>query len=110
MGYRKTFDRITQNYYRPRLATYVARYIAGCLKCSVNKTLHSKTPGSLLPIAEETPSGTFECVGIDFIVGLLLSRGFDTIIVVIDKFTCYGIFIPTTSDYTAKSLVDLFLQ
>ena len=39
MGYRKTYDHITQNYYRPRLATYVEKYVNGCLECSINKTL-----------------------------------------------------------------------
>ena len=45
----------------------------------------------------------------DFIVGLPPSRGFDAIMVVIDKLTRYGIFIPTTSDYTALSSSNLFV-
>ena len=52
----------------------------------------------------------FECVGIDFIVHLPLSMGYDAIMVVVDKFTRYGIFIPTTSDYTASSTARLFLN
>src|SRR5258705_11644185 len=46
----------------------------------------------------------------DFIVGLPPSKGFDAIIVVIDKFTRYGIFIPKTSDYTALSSANLFVE
>ena len=53
---------------------------------------------------------TFECVGMDFIVGLPPSRGFDTIMVVIDKLTRYGIFILMTSDYTALSSANLFVE
>jgi len=53
---------------------------------------------------------TFECIGIDFIVHLPLSKGYDAIMVVIDKFTRYGIFIPTTSDYTVSSTAYLFLD
>ena len=46
----------------------------------------------------------------DFIVGLPLSKGFDAIMVVVDKFTRYGIFIPTTSDYMAISSANLFME
>jgi len=66
-----------------------------------------------MPIDASGKSGalaTFECVGIDFIVHLPLSKRYDAIMVVIDKFTRYGIFIPTMSDYMASSPASLFLN
>src|SRR5258705_12818938 len=76
----------------------------------INKLSKQKTPGSLLPINVDKPQKAFECVCIDFIVGLPFSRGFDSIMVVINKFTRFGIFIPTNSNYTAISTADLFVK
>src|SRR5258706_18683 len=112
-GYKKTYDRITANYYRPKLAAYVEDYVARCPKCAVNKTARSKLVGNLLPIDAMTsgvPLGAFECVGMDFIVQLPKSEGFDAIMVIIDKFTRYGILIPMTSDYTAVSSAEAFVK
>ena len=87
MGYKKTYDRITQKYYHPGLSAYVEGYVFGCPKCSINKVLRQKLPGNLLPIDIDNQLKAFECVGMDFIVGLPPSRGFDAIMVVIDKLT-----------------------
>jgi len=113
MGYRKTYNRITSNFYRPRLSAYVEQYVSRYPKCCVNKTSRTKLLGSLLPIdvpEGEGALGALECVGMDFIVNLPKSRGFDMIMVIIDKLTRYGIFIPTTSDYMALFMVNLFVQ
>jgi len=113
LEYKKTYFRLAARFYRPRLAATVENYIRGCPKCTINKTSRSKLPGNLMPVDTPNRSGVlaaFECVGIDFIVHLPLSMGCDAIMVVIDKFTRYGIFIPTTSDYTASSTTRLFLN
>jgi len=112
-GNKKMYSWITSSFYRPRLSTYVTQYVSRCSKYCVNKTSCTKLLGSLLHI--DVPEGkgalgAFECVGMDFIVNLPKSRVFDVIMVVIDKLTRYGIFIPTTSNYTALSTANLFVQ
>jgi len=37
LGYTKTHELITRNYWRPRMLEDVKRYIAGCEKCQANK-------------------------------------------------------------------------
>ena len=84
-----------------------------CPKCIVNKTARSKVLGNLLLInatALGIPLGAFECIGMDFIVQLLKSEGFDAIMVIIDKFTRYGILILITLDYMAISSVEAFMR
>lgn len=111
-GYEKTYTRVRSVFYWPRMSAIVEDYIKRCPKCIVNKTAKSKPPGNLLPIdVDDVQSmAAFETVGIDFIVGLPFSDGFDAIMVVIDKFTRTGIFIPTNSNYTSESAAELFLQ
>ena len=110
--YKQTYDRRVAEYYRLRLGAYVEEYISRCPKYSVNKLVRKKLLASLMPINiadDKTAIGAFECVGLDFIVSLPPSQGFDPVMVIVDKFTRYGTFIPTTSDYTARSTADLFV-
>lgn len=46
----------------------------------------------------------------DFISGLPSSDQYDCIIVVIDKFTKHGHFIPVKHPYTAQKIAELFLD
>ena len=46
----------------------------------------------------------------DFISGLPHSDQFDCIMVVIDKFTKYGHFIPVKHPYNAQKIAELFLD
>jgi len=113
LGYKKTYLRLVTRFYRLRLATTVENYVRNCPKSTINKMSRGRLPGSLMPIDAPGRSGvlaTFECVGIDFVVHLPLSKEYDAIMIVIDKFTRYGIFIPTTSDYMALSTACLFLD
>jgi hypothetical protein len=46
----------------------------------------------------------------DFVEGLPQSRSFDCILVVVDKFTKFGHFIPLSHPYTASSVAKLFMN
>ena len=46
----------------------------------------------------------------DFITDLPLSNGFDWILVIIDHFTKYAIYIPVTKTLDASSLADIFIR
>lgn len=46
----------------------------------------------------------------DFITGLPKSKRYDTILVVVDRFTKYGHFLPLAHPFTAKDVADLFMR
>lgn len=49
-------------------------------------------------------------ISMDFIKGLSMSQGYNTIFVVVDKFTKYEHFIALTHPYTAASVAQVFLN
>ena len=51
-----------------------------------------------LPIAEHP----WESISVDFFIGLPNSEGYDSIIVVVDRFSKYATFIVTLTDYTVE--------
>ncbi|QRW23874.1 Retrotransposable element Tf2 protein [Rhizoctonia solani] len=57
----------------------------------------------------EVPPFPFHTISYDFITGFPKSNGHNAILVVIDSFSKFGHFIPTTKKVTAKGLANLFI-
>lgn len=66
--------------------------VQSCTICQQNKAERVNYPGLLYPLP--VPSKAWETVTMDFISGLPSSCGYECILVVIDKFTKCGHFIP----------------
>jgi hypothetical protein len=73
-----------------------------------SKPEHTKTLGLLqpLPLTDQA----WSIISLDFIEGLPKYKTYDTILVVIDKFTKYGHFIPLKHPYKALSVAQLFFN
>lgn len=71
-----------------------------------------KSPGLLQPLA--VPTQAWQIVCMDFIDGLPKSHRFDSIMVVVDKFTKYANFVPLSHPYTtlqvAQALLTMFIS
>lgn len=68
----------------------------------------SKTPGLLQPLP--VPLQAWHTVTMDFVEGLPKSGGYDTIMVVVDKFSKFAKFIPLTHPFTAYTVALAFIQ
>jgi len=79
-----------------------------CLVCQQNRTLNKKQAGLLqpLPILERS----WESVSMDFMVSLPPSKGFDAIMVVVDRFNKMAHLIPTKDETTAQEMGRLFFS
>jgi len=73
-------------------------FIKGCSICQQAKVEHVKTPGMLQPLP--IPTQAWQIISMDFIEGLPKSQRFDTILVVVDKFTKYAHFVPLSHPFT----------
>ena len=107
-GRTKTLQLIRRDFYWPRMSALVDRYVATCHSCSRYKKPRRKPHGLLQPLPlSERP---WSSISMDFIEQLPVSRGFDAILVVVDRFSKMALFIPSTSTCTAVDLADLFMR
>ena len=86
------------------------QYVKGCTKCQESKIIqllhdplhHFNTP------AEEGP---FQYVFMDFITDLPKSKGYNTILTIVDQgFSKPTKFIPCNKEITGEGVVELYLQ
>jgi hypothetical protein len=111
-GFEKTYDRLNLTYYRPGLSTAVKQYIQYCPLCFKNKTSHAKREGMLQPIdlPSEVEPLAFRSINMDLIVVLPKSGNYHAILVIVDRCTKTGIFVPTVSSYTAELIAELLFD
>jgi hypothetical protein len=107
-GCAKTLELASRNYWWPQIAKYVNDFIDGCERCKQTKVFLAKTHGPLKP--NEIPEGPGQIITCDLIVDLPLSEGFDSIFVVVDRYTKQTHLIPTTKDVDVEGIAKIFLN
>jgi RNase H-like domain found in reverse transcriptase/Reverse transcriptase (RNA-dependent DNA polymerase)/Retroviral aspartyl protease/Integrase zinc binding domain len=107
-GISATYHRIKRNFYWPSLKDSVHSYIQQCPNCQMNKGEHIHPPGLLQPLP--IPHEAWSSIGMDFITGLPKSKGYEVILVIVDRLTKYSHFLPLTHPYSATSVAQLFLD
>ncbi|MBW0582140.1 hypothetical protein O181_121855 [Austropuccinia psidii MF-1] len=87
---------------------FIKDYVSSCQQCSRNKNIPHKKFGLLKPLP--IPNGPWICLSMDFITQLPLSNSFDSILVIVDRFSKMAVFIPTMSSITSLDLAHLFIK
>ena len=106
-GIDKTTWRLGQTFTWPGMSGDVKDYVRTCDQCQRNKPPGGKTRGLLQPLP--VPTDRWEEVSMDFITGLPRTKaGYDAILVVVDRLTKWGYFIPTCTTVDAKETARLF--
>jgi hypothetical protein len=106
-GQNKTVDLVRRDYTWPGLREFVKKYCKSCTTCMRSKPQRHKPYGLLkqLPI----PERPWNSISMDFIETLPTSSGCDAILVIVDRLSKQGIFIPTTIQCTSEDLAVLFV-
>ena len=107
-GQNKTMDLVRRDYNWPDYQKDVKNYCNSCMACSRNKPRRHKPYGEVHQI--RVPELPWNSILMDFIEKLPDSNGYNSILVVVDRFTKQGIFIPCTVNITSPELAVLFVQ
>ena len=107
-GHEKTFSKLNGSYFWPGMRTDVKRFFFRCRICQHTKGKR-KNIGLYrrLPI----PERLWDAVSMDLILGLTRTqRGFDSIFVVVDRFSKMAHFIPCQKTSEKTHIVNLFFK
>ena len=85
-GVHKTLELVSRNYWWPHLHNYVEDYICSCDAGCQSESPRHQPYGLLQPF--QILNGPLKSISMDFITDLPSSKGFDSILIVVDRFTC----------------------
>ncbi len=105
-GQWRTLELVRCNFWWKSMAAYIGKYVRSCDLCQRTKVFPAKPLGKLTP--NEIPARPWQIISTDLITQLPDSQGYDSILVVVDRFSKMTHVMPTTSTVTAEGVVRLF--
>lgn len=76
---------LRRHFWWPSMATDTRKYVRACTICAQGKTTHRPPAGLLHPLP--VPGRPWSHIALDFMTGLPLSEGNDTILTIVDRFS-----------------------
>lgn len=104
----KTYLRTAQDWYWRGMRKDIESYVRRCDTCQRYKVTQQSPAGLLQPLP--IPRLVWDELRMDFIEGLPLSQGFNTILVVVDRLTKYAHFIGLKHPFDAFSVAAVFIR
>ncbi|KAB5587886.1 Retrotransposable element Tf2 [Ceratobasidium theobromae] len=105
-GRARTLESLGRRFWWANMKAEVGRYVDTCPTCQHTKGQKIKTPLK----AMDVPMGPWEDITYDMIVKLPKSNGWDSILVVVDRFSKMAHFLPCNEKMTAEELAGLFVK
>lgn len=103
-----TVKKIQQLFYWKGLTRDVQQQIRNCTTCQACKYDTNASPGLLQTL--RIPTAVWYDISMDFIEGLADSFGFQVILVVVDRLSKFGYFIPLSHPYNAVDVAQAYLD
>jgi len=90
---------------------WIEQYVKGCAVCQQDKNLTHKAHTPLYKITVPKNAPPFTQITMDLIMGLPKSRGFDSILTIVDHGCSRGaIFLPCQSTVTGPQIAQMYYQ
>jgi len=96
---------VMRNFWWPGVTREVKQYVEESNACQHNKNKTQSPVEKLMP--NSIPEKAWTYISADFIMKLPLAQGYDSILVVVDRFTKIAHFIPTTERMSTEELAQL---
>ena len=107
-GVTKTLELLSRGFWWPQPWKFVKEFIKTCDVCARSKTPHHRPYGLLHPLP--IPSRPWVSLSMDFITDLPLVGGYDTVLVIVDRFSKMAHFVPCSKTISGEETTDLFLK
>lgn len=108
IGRDRTLKLVLESYFCPSLRRDVARFVERCVVCQSSK-LHATNGGLYMPLP--VPTQPWTDISMDFVLGLpRMQSGYDSIFVVVDRFSKMDHFIPCKKTTDAVKVAQLFFR
>ena len=107
-GVKPTLAELVKNYCWPNLQDDVEQYIKSCITCQQDKTQLRKEAKVLRPLPILTKY--WENISMDFITHLPKSKGFDSIMVIIDRVSKMANFVLTQDTATVQEIGQVYFD
>ncbi|QRW17416.1 Retrotransposable element Tf2 protein [Rhizoctonia solani] len=106
-GRQRTLELVSRDYYWPGIRAETYWHVDSCETCQrIRKPKYASIP----PQPLELPTRPWQHVSYNMIVDLPKDGNHDSILVIIDSFTKYGIFVKCSKKLKAPELAELFLE
>jgi transposase InsO family protein len=104
----RTLANLSKTFWWPRMSKTVKHYCKLCATCQRIKARTTKPPGTLYPLPKA--SRPWDTMSMDFISGLPIADGYDSIATFVDTFTKQAHFVPCTSKINAEELSRIYFN
>ena len=108
-GSAKTLELISRHFFFPDMKQFVINKVTKCHVCQVDKSVTRSKDNQVIPIAVSLEP--FQSISFDIVSSLPKSiNKYDSVLVVIDRFSKYSYFIPISISITAAEIIDLLIN
>ena len=107
-GKNKTRKIISDRYYWPGMVMDIDRYVRNCNDCRRSTIPRDKTPGLLKPLP--IPDRAWQHISMDFHELPADRDGYDTVMVLVDRFAKCPFSIPCHKNIDAKEVARLYIR
>ena len=108
LGSNKTLDLVQRSFWWHRMRQFVEDFVRTCDTCCRAKMPRHHPYGLLEPLP--IPSKPWKSIALDFITDLPISKGFNAILTVVDRYMKMTHFLPCTKEISSEETTEIVMR